>query len=155
MKKSSTKLNECKITLPALSVNEGICRAMVGAFLSQMNPTLEELADVKCAVSEAFTNAVVHAYRAQGDEIGEVYIALTSDRSGRVKIIVRDRGCGISDIALARTPLFTTDPDGERSGMGFAVMESFTDKLKVRSTVGKGTTITMQKKIKIKDERKQ
>ena len=145
MKKSSTKLNECKITLPALSVNEGICRAMVGAFLSQMNPTLEELADVKCAVSEAFTNAVVHAYRAQGDEIGEVYIALTSDRSGRVKIIVRDRGCGISDIALARTPLFTTDPDGERSGMGFAVMESFCDRVLVWSRPGHGTKVTLLK----------
>ena len=145
MKKSSTKLNECKITLPALSVNEGICRAMVGAFLSQMNPTLEELADVKCAVSEAFTNAVVHAYRAQGDEIGEVYIALTSDRSGRVKIIVRDRGCGISDIALARTPLFTTDPDGERSGMGFAVMESFCDRVLVWSKPGYGTKVTLFK----------
>lgn len=145
MKKSSTKLNECKITLPALSVNEGICRAMVGAFLSQMNPTLEELADVKCAVSEAFTNAVVHAYRAQGDEIGEVYIALTSDRSGRVKIIVRDRGCGISDIALARTPLFTTDPDGERSGMGFAVMESFCDRVLVWSKPRHGTKVTLFK----------
>ena len=145
MKKSSTKLNECKITLPALSVNEGICRAMVGAFLSQLNPTLEELADVKCAVSEAFTNAVVHAYRAQGDKIGEVYIALTSDRSGRVKIIVRDRGCGISDIALARTPLFTTDPDGERSGMGFAVMESFCDRVLVWSKPGHGTKVTLFK----------
>ena len=145
MKKSSTKLNECKITLPALSVNEGICRAMVGAFLSQLNPTLEELADVKCAVSEAFTNAVVHAYKAETDEVGDVYIALTSDRARRVKITVRDHGCGIADIALAMTPLFTTDPDGERSGMGFAVMESFCDRVKVWSRAGRGTKVTLQK----------
>ena len=121
--------------------------AMVGAFLSQLNPTLEELADVKCAVSEAFTNAVVHAYRAENKEIGEVYIALTSDRSGRVKIIVRDRGCGIPDIALARTPLFTTDPDGERSGMGFAVMESFCDRVLVWSQPGRGTKVTLLKSL--------
>ncbi|MBO5790829.1 MAG: anti-sigma F factor [Clostridia bacterium] len=145
MKKSSLLLNECKITLPALSVNESICRAMVGAFLSQLNPTIEELADVKCAVSEAFTNAVVHAYKGKEDEIGDVYIALTSDRKRRVKITVRDQGCGIADIALAMTPLFTTDPDGERSGMGFAVMESFCDRVSVWSRAGRGTKVTLLK----------
>lgn len=149
MKKTGSFPNECKIMLPALAINEGICRAMVGAFLSQLNPTIEELADIKCAVSEAFTNAVVHAYKeSDTDRVGEVYIALTFDRNRRVKITVRDTGCGIEDIALAMTPLFTTDPDGERSGMGFAVMESFCDRVSVLSRAGRGTKVTLQKTLR-------
>ena len=139
-----TKINEMKITLPALSVNEGVARALVGAFCAQLNPTLEEIADLKCAVSEAVTNSIVHGYRGGG---GPLYIsvALFDDRS--ITVVIRDRGCGIPDVELARQPLYTTNTDGERSGMGFSVMETFTDRLTVRSRVGTGTGVTMKKRL--------
>ena len=138
------KCNELKLTLPALSVNEGVARAIVGAFCAQLNPTLEEIADLKCAVSEAVTNCIVHGYEGGG---GLIYIsvALYDDRS--IAVTVRDRGCGIPDVALARTPLYTTNTDGERSGMGFSVMETFTDSLSVRSRVGAGTRVSMKKRL--------
>lgn len=140
-----TKINEMKVTLPALSVNEGVARALVGAFCAQLNPTLEEIADLKCAVSEAVTNSIVHGYRGVG---GPLYIsvALFDDRS--ITVVIRDRGCGIPDVELARQPLYTTNTDGERSGMGFSVMETFTDRLSVRSRVGVGTGVTMKKRLK-------
>lgn len=140
----STKINEMKFTLPALSVNEGVARTVVGAFCAQLNPTVEEIADLKCAVSEAVTNAIVHAYRGEG---GIIYISVSlhSDRS--ITISVRDRGCGIPDVALARQPLYTTNTDGERSGMGFSVMETFTDRLTVKSTPGVGTRVMMRKRL--------
>lgn len=150
MRKQGNISNEMKITLPAIGENEGICRAMVGAFVSRMNPTIEELADIKCAVSEAVTNCIVHAYRGLASpEYGDIYILVTCYRDGRVKITVRDSGCGIPDIAAARTPLFTTAPEEERSGMGFSVMENFTDKLIVSSKVGHGTKVTMIKKLRM------
>ena len=135
-------VNEMKIKLPALSVNEGACRAVVAAFCAQLDPNIEELADIKCAVSEAVTNAIVHAYHGMG---GLIYIsvALFEDRS--ITVVIRDRGCGIADVAQARQPLFTTGADGERSGMGFSVMETFTDRLTVRSRIGVGTRVTMKK----------
>lgn len=138
----ANKINEMKLTLPALSANEGTARAIVGAFCAQLDPTVEELADLKCAVSEAVTNCIVHAYRG---ERGPIYIsvALYDDRS--VTVVVRDRGCGIPDVRLARQPLYTTNTDGERSGMGFSVMETFTDRLSVRSRIGVGTRVTMKK----------
>ena len=138
------KCNELKLVLPALSVNEGVARAIVGAFCAQLNPTLEEIADLKCAVSEAVTNSIVHGYTGGG---GMLYIsvALYDDRS--IAVTVRDRGCGIPDVALARTPLYTTNTDGERSGMGFSVMETFTDSLSVRSRVGAGTRVSMKKRL--------
>ena len=138
------KSNELKLVLPALSVNEGVARAIVGAFCAQLNPTLEEIADLKCAVSEAVTNSIVHGYAGGG---GMLYIsvALYDDRS--IAVTVRDRGCGIPDVALARTPLYTTNTDGERSGMGFSVMETFTDSLSVRSRVGAGTRVSMKKRL--------
>ena len=141
---TAEKINEMKVTLPALSVNEGVARALVGAFCAQLNPTLEEIQDLKCAVSEAVTNCIVHAYRGKG---GPIYIsvALYADRS--ITISVRDRGCGIPDVALARQPLYTTNTDGERSGMGFSVMETFTDRLTVRSRIGVGTGVTMKKRL--------
>lgn len=137
-------VNRMQVKLPALSVNEGIARAMVAAFVSQADPNVTELADIKCAVSEAVTNCIVHGYR---DSTG--YIILTvSILSGRViKIEVKDKGCGIPDVKQARQPLFTTDAAGERSGMGFTVMESFTDRLRVTSKVGKGTTVTMYRRL--------
>ena len=136
------KCNELKLVLPALSVNEGVARAIVGAFCAQLNPTLEEIADLKCAVSEAVTNSIVHGYAGGG---GMLYIsvALYDDRS--IAVTVRDRGCGIPDVALARTPLYTTNTDGERSGMGFSVMESFMTHLAVSSTPGRGTRVVMWK----------
>ena len=146
MKRNGNVQNELKLTLPALSINEGIARAAVGAFVSGLNPTLEELADIKCALSEAVTNCIVHAYRHVADEqVGEIYIAVTCYRDRRVKITVRDEGCGIEDVEAARAPLFTTASSEERSGMGFSVMEHFTDRVRVWSVPGRGTKITLLK----------
>ncbi|MBQ2862792.1 MAG: anti-sigma F factor [Clostridia bacterium] len=133
-----------KLNLPAISVNEGVARAIVGAFCSQLDPTIEEIADIKCSVSEAVTNCIVHGYLNCG---GIIYITATiySDRS--IKIDVRDRGCGIEDVEMARTPLFTTDTTGERSGMGFSGMESFMGGVRVYSKIGSGTRVSMTKKL--------
>lgn len=139
-------LNKIQIKLPALSVNESMARAAVAAFVSQLDPGVTEIADIKCAVSEAVTNAIVHGYR-DTPETGSIAITV-SILSGRVvKIEIKDKGCGIPDVGQARQPLYTTDAAGERSGMGFTVMESFTDALKVTSKVGKGTTVTMWKRL--------
>ncbi len=141
--------DEIKLVIPSRSQNESFARVAVGAFVAHLDPTLEELNDIKTAVSEAVTNCIVHAYR---DTIGLIYITVSTD-GNTVFIKIRDRGCGIPDVGKALEPLFTTGGE-ERAGLGFAVMESFTDKLKVRSAVGKGTTVTMQKKISIKYDRK-
>lgn len=131
--------------LSAISINESVCRSIVGAFLAQENPTATELADVKCAVSEAVTNAIVHGYGP--DKKGIVYLSVEIFADRSIRITVRDKGKGIEDIALARRPLYTTDTTGERSGMGFSVMESFTDRLRVLSRPGFGTRITMYKRL--------
>lgn len=136
--------NELKLELPSLSVNEGIARSLVSVFVSQLDPTFEELSDLKCAVSEAVTNSIVHGYK---NTVGPVYITLKILKERTVKIEVRDKGCGISDVKTAMQPLFTTDPDGERSGMGFTVMESFTDKVTVVSRPDHGTKVTMIKTV--------
>ena len=136
--------NELKIILPSLSINEGIARAVVAAFCAQLNPTATEIADIKCAVSEAVTNCIVHAYRGT---VGSIYISIRLYKGNIVRIPVRDRGCGIPDVKKARLPLYTTDAENERSGMGFTVMENFMDKLVVSSRVGKGTTVVMYKTI--------
>jgi len=136
--------NKMKLQLPSLSANEGMARAAVAAFCSQLDPYAIDIADIKCAVSEAVTNCIVHGYRGT---LGIVYITVTLYRDDTVKIEIRDRGCGIPDVKAAREPLFTTDAAGERSGMGFTVMESFCDGIRVRSKVGKGTTVTLIKKI--------
>ncbi len=140
-------INEMKMSLPSLSVNEGMARAAVAAFCSQLDPTSCELADIKCAVSEAVTNCIVHAYR---DTVGVVYIKARLYSDGSAKVTVRDKGCGIPDVDTAMTPLYTTDAEGERSGMGFTVMESFCDKVKVVSQCGKGTTVTLYKRLQKK-----
>ena len=137
--------NEMKLRLPSLSVNEGIARAAVAAFCSQLDPTPSELADIKCAVSEAVTNCIVHAYK---DCIGVIYITVRLCEGGLVRIEIKDKGCGIEDVELARKPLFTTDAENERSGMGFTVMESFCDKVRVFSGCKKGTTVTLFKYLK-------
>lgn len=137
------EVNEMKLTIKSYSVNESFARVAVAAFAAQCDMTLEDLSDIKTAVSEAVTNAIVHAY---ADTIGTIYITCAVTGDGLVKIKIRDRGCGIADIGRAREPLFTT-LGGERSGLGFSVMEAFTDKLTVRSAPGKGTTVTLEKRI--------
>ena len=136
--------NRMRLRLPAISVNEGVARAAVAAFCAQRDPTVTELADIKCAVSEAVTNCIVHAYR---DRPGDIFIGVRLLGKDCLRISVRDRGCGIADIKRAREPLFTTDAAGERSGMGFTVMENFTDRLTVRSRKGRGTLVIMTKYI--------
>ena len=139
------QINEMKLHLPSLSVNEGMARAAVAAFCAQLDPSSSDLADVKCAVSEAVTNCIVHGYR---DSVGDIYINVRLYSDGGVRIVVKDKGCGIEDVDLARQPLYTTDAEGERSGMGFTVMESFCDKVRVVSKCKKGTTVTLYKKMK-------
>ena len=143
---SGETLNRIQIKLPALSVNEAMARAAVAAFVSQLDPGVTEIADIKCAVSEAVTNAIVHGYR-DTPETGSITITVSILSGRAVKIEIKDKGCGIPDVGQARQPLYTTDAAGERSGMGFTVMESFTDALKVTSKVGQGTTVTMWKKL--------
>lgn len=131
-----------KAEFPSLSQNEALARALVSSFLMQLNPTVAELADIKCAVSEAVTNCTVHAYR---DTVGSVTLTAKSYSDRSVKIEIKDRGCGIEDIAKAMEPMYTTDREGERSGLGFTVMESFCDKIRVSSKIGKGTKVTLIK----------
>lgn len=135
--------NEIKLTLCSRSINESYARVAVAAFAAQLDPTVEELGDIKTAVSEAVTNCIVHAYP---NTIGPIYITVSLFEGKRVRIRIRDKGVGIEDIPRAMEPLFTTG-GVERAGLGFAVMESFTDCLRVRSTPGKGTTVTMEKVI--------
>lgn len=136
-------LNEMKLTLDGRSVNEGFARTAVAAFAAQLDPTCEEISDIKTAVSEAVTNCIVHAYP---ETVGSIYITAQLYDGGVLRVRVRDRGVGIEDIKQAMTPLFTTQ-GGERAGLGFAVMESFMDSVRVSSVVGRGTTVTMAKKI--------
>lgn len=135
--------NEMKLVFPSKSANEGFARAAVAAFVSQLDPAVDELADIRTAVSEAVTNCIVHAYK---DAIGDIHLQARLYEDGRVVIKVRDKGCGIEDVEQAMEPLFTTGGE-ERSGLGFSVMESFTDKLKVTSRKDKGTTVTLVKYI--------
>jgi stage II sporulation protein AB (anti-sigma F factor) len=131
-----------KVELLSRSINESFARVAVAAFIAQLDPTLDELADIKTAVSEAVTNCIVHAYR---DGIGTIYITVRIYEDLRVHISIRDRGCGIEDVPAAMEPMFTTSPGGDRAGLGFTVMQSFMDKLRVRSRVGFGTTVMMEK----------
>ena len=139
-------INEMRLVFAAKSANEGFARSAVSAFVAQLDPAVDELADLRTAVSEAVTNCIVHAY---GDTIGDVYITSQLYDNGRVVVKVRDRGCGIPDVKKAMEPLYTTGGE-DRSGLGFSVMESFMDTMKVRSTVGKGTTVTMEKYIRVR-----
>lgn len=148
VKISGKVINKMQLKLPALSANEGMARAAVAAFCAQLDPSAIELADIKCAVSEAVTNCIVHAYRHSD---GLIYITVSLLEGRVAKIEIRDKGCGIEDIKEARQPLFTTDAAGERSGMGFTVMESFTDKLTVSSRLEGGTKIVMYKVFRDRD----
>ena len=135
--------NQVVLEFMSRSANEGFARTAAACFAAQLDPTLEEINDIKTAVSEAVTNAIVHAYP---DSIGTITLRLRLLEEHTLEVLIRDRGVGISDVAQARTPLFTTGSD-ERAGMGFTIMESFMDSLKVRSTPGKGTAVTMRRKI--------
>ena len=137
--------NHMKLYLPSLSVNESMARSAVAAFIAQLNPTIEEISDIKCAVSEAVTNSIVHGYKFNQ---GEIYIGVKYFSDRTVVIEIKDKGCGIEDVKLAMTPLYTTDTSGERSGMGFAVMQTFMDRLEVWSKKDKGVRILMEKKLK-------
>lgn len=145
-------VSRADIAISAISQSESVARSLVAVAVSPLDPTVEELADLRCAVSEAVTNAIVHGYgNGTGALLGErapmVYISvrLFADRS--VTVEIRDRGVGIADIKRAREPLFTTDTTGERSGMGFAVMEAFTDRVRVSSKVGRGTKVVLTKQL--------
>lgn len=136
-------INEFKMTVDSRSVNEGFARTVVAAFAAQLDPTLEEINDIKTAVSEAVTNCIVHGYK---NSVGKIFITVRIKSESAVLITIKDRGAGIEDIKKAREPLFTTG-GSDRAGLGFSVMESFTDKLTVRSSVGRGTTVTLYKRI--------
>ena len=136
-------IDQVTITFPSRSANEGFARSAAACFAARLDPNLDELADIKTAVSEAVTNAIVHAYP---DCLGKITLRLRHLEGDILEIQVKDSGIGIPDVEQARTPLFTTGNE-ERSGMGFTIMESFMDGLKVTSRPGKGTTVTMKKRI--------
>ena len=137
------EINQMSLKFQSRSNNEAFARQAVAVFAAQLDPTIDEITDIKTAVSEAVTNCIVHAYQ---DQIGYITVQARLYDNGEIKITVRDKGCGIPDVAQARQPLFTTG-DSERSGMGFTIMESFMDSLTVRSKQGYGTQITMTKRI--------
>ena len=141
-------INEVRVEFPSHSGNEAFARSCAACFAAQLDHTLEELGDLKTAVSEAVTNAIVHAYP---DKLGTVGLKLRVLEGGVLEVTVRDRGVGIPDVARAMEPMFTTGGD-ERSGMGFSIMESFTDGLRVRSAPGRGTTVVMLKRLSRREE---
>ena len=137
--------NEMTLTFPSRSANEAFARAAVACFAAQLDPNLEELNDIKTAVSEAVTNAVIHGYRGQE---GKIYLSATAwEKEQLLSVTVRDEGVGIRDVEQAMEPMFTTCPEDGRSGMGFSFMEAFMDRVEVVSAPGKGTSVTMKKKI--------
>lgn len=137
-------VNEMKMSFESRSCNESFARSSVAAFISVLDPNIEEISDIKTAVSEAVTNCIVHGYK---NEIGKVYIHVKIFEGARIRISVKDKGCGIPDIKKAMEPLYTTCETGERAGLGFSIMESFMDNLKVRSKPGRGTSVTLEKSI--------
>ena len=143
-------INEAAVSFLSRSANEGFARTAAACFAAQLDPTLEEVNDVKTAVSEAVTNAIVHGYRRGA---GKVRLTARIYPGRKITVAVRDSGCGIADIEKAMEPLYTTDPEGERSGLGFSVMQSFMDAVRVSSAPGKGTTVTMQRTLSPLPER--
>ena len=136
-------VNQMSLKLESRSVNESFARVAVSAFAAQQDPTVEEISDIKTAVSEAVTNAIVHAYP---NQLGKIVMKLRLLENQTLELVIRDWGCGMEDVEQARQPLFTTGGE-ERSGMGFTIMESFMNQLVVKSAPGKGTTVTMRKRI--------
>lgn len=137
-------INEMSLNFPSKSCNEAFARSVASAFVMNLDPTINELSDIKTAVSEAVTNCIVHGYRRNS---GTIYIKGKIFDDGRVVIKIRDKGCGIDDVKKAMEPLYTTAPEEERAGLGFAVMQSFCDKVRVKSEVDKGTIVTLEKTI--------
>ena len=143
MKKET--VNRMKLIIDSVSENESFARYAVSAFAGRLDPGVDELADIRTTVSEAVTNCIIHGYRHTSGKI-VIDVTLYGDRSVRIRI--SDKGCGIADVDRAMQPLYTTDESGERGGMGFPIMQSFSDKLTVRSEVGRGTVVTMVKKFR-------
>lgn len=141
-------INSMKLQFEGRSVNEAFSRTAVASFVAQLDPTVEEISDIKTAVSEAVTNCIVHAYR---EKLGTVYISASIFPDSRVVIKIRDKGCGIPDIKKAMEPMYTSAPEEERAGLGFAVMQSLMDKVKVSSKEGKGTAVTLERRIHSKE----
>ena len=140
-------INEMRLVIPSRSANESFARSAVAAFIAQLDPAVDELADIRTAVSEAVTNCIVHAYP---DDIGDIILTVRLFADGKVTIRIKDKGCGIETVPQAMEPRFT--PGGEeRSGLGFSVMESFTDRLRVVSHKGRGTVVTMEKYIMLRE----
>ncbi len=142
-------VNEIKLKFPSLSVNEKYARLAISGFIGLYDPRIDELSDIKTAVSEAVTNCIVHAYR---NEVGDIELSAKAFPDGLIYIKIKDHGCGIEDVKKAMEPLFTTLADEERSGLGFSVMESFCDSVKVRSRPGCGTTVTLTKRLRTRIE---
>ncbi|MBQ8893336.1 MAG: anti-sigma F factor [Clostridia bacterium] len=138
-------INSIRVVFPSRSANEGFARITAAAFASQLDPTVEEISEIKTAVSEAVTNCIVHGY---ADELGNITLQCRLYEGGKLVIVIKDKGRGIENIEQAMEPLFTTGDTAERSGMGFTIMESFMDKVKVTSKPGIGTTVTFTKYIK-------
>lgn len=142
-------INTMKTEFCAKSINEGFARTCVAAFAAQVDPSIAVIADIKTVVSEAVTNAIVHGYAGVEDKSAcMIYIYCKLTESGKLTIKIKDKGRGIENIEAAMQPLFTTDTENERSGMGFTIMESFTDRIKVRSKLGKGTLVVLEKRLR-------
>ena len=146
----SYRENEIVLEFDAISENEGLARVVIAAFLTKLDPTIEQLDDVKTAVSEAVTNAIIHAYQEKG---GKVVMRAALSANEHVKISISDTGIGIDNVEQAMQPLYTTGADKERSGMGFAFMEAFMDRVEVKSEIGKGTTVHMWKSFSKKEKK--
>ncbi len=142
-----TTKNKMRVVFPAKSINESFSRMVIAAFAAGVDPTVDELCDIKTAVSEAVTNSIVHGY---ADKSGDIIISCTLDSANVLKVKIQDKGCGIANVEEAMQPLFTTSTSGERAGLGFAVMMELMDKIRVRSSIGKGTTVTLIKKLSTK-----
>ena len=139
-------INEMKLRLPAVSRNEAVARSVISSFAAELDPTVDEMCDVRCAVSEAVTNCIVHAYRdSESPEHSYVYISARLYDNRELSVEISDNGCGIENVEEARTPHFSTGESGERCGMGFLVMESFMDEVHVKSRLGHGTSVLMRK----------
>lgn len=149
-KRSHRAVNELRLSFPSYSENERLARLAVSGFLSSLDPCIDELSDIKTAVSEAVTNAVVHGYRGT---VGEIVMHLRLFEGGLISIKIQDKGCGIEDIEKAREPMFTTAPEDDRAGLGFAIMETFMEKVSVKSTPNKGTTVTLQRRVRSRRDR--
>ncbi|MGI6030965.1 MAG: anti-sigma F factor [Eubacteriales bacterium] len=141
-------LNEMKITCMSKSANEAFARVAVSSFVAQLDPTVEELTDIRTAVSEAVTNAIVHGY---GNELGIITLQVRILEDAEIEVVIRDKGKGMEDVKQAMQPLYTTCETGERAGMGFTIMETFMDRLRVTSRPGKGTTVRLRKRLRLKE----